>query len=343
MSGEVVLDSTWGTPEDGRPGVAELRRDRLRSLVRRSVLILPVNVPKFVEKAYRRGADAIMLDLEDAVPPASKKAARAMVRDAMCQVAKGGADVLVRINKPYALAVEDLDACVWSGLDAVHFPKAESAREIRILDRMIGELETARGIPMGSIQLSIAIETALGLHNALSIALASTRTVSIGLGPEDFTLDIEVEPSKDGRELFHGKAQMIVVARLAGIQPSGTIASMADYGDLETMARVAQQSRQMGFMGSGCIHPAQVEPLNSFFSPSAEELAHARKVSAALEKAEAEGRASIGVDGKMVDIPVVERARRTIARADAIAAKEAKKRAAVASLGEQLLDGVLTR
>ena len=338
---EILLDSRWGTPEEEQPTASDLRREKLQGLVRRSVLILPVNVPKFVEKAYARGADAIKLDLEDSVPLAGKGAARATVRDAMRQCAKGGADILVRINKPYALALQDLDACVWPGLSAIHFPKAESAREVTTVDRLIGELEKARGIPAGSVQLSIAIETALGLHNALSVALASPRIVDIALGPEDYTLDIGVEPSKDGRELFYGKAKMIVVARLAGVQPLGTMGSIADYRDLEGWAASIRQARQMGFLGAACIHPAQVAPLNTYFSPPAPEVAAARKAMASFEAAQSEGRASVGVDGKMVDIPVVERARRIIARATAIEAKEARVRAAFAALGEAPPDGGL--
>jgi citrate lyase subunit beta/citryl-CoA lyase len=323
-----ALDSAWGMPDEARPSPADARRERLRALVRRSALFVPVNVPRFVEKAHTRGADALILDLEDSVPPAEKPAARALVKDAMRECAKGGADVLVRINKPSALAAADLDACVWPGLDAILFPKVESAREVAILDGWIAERERARGLPAGAIQLSLSVESALGLHNAVEIALASPRTVSIGLGAEDFTLDIEVEPSRTGEELRYGKARMVVVARLAGIQPVGTVASMADYRDLEGMAAAIRQARQLGFMGAACIHPAQVEPLNVHFAPSADEVARVRRVVTAYEAAEREGRASVGVDGKMVDIPVYERARRLLARADAIEAKEARKRAA---------------
>ncbi|MFB3779250.1 MAG: aldolase/citrate lyase family protein, partial [Bryobacteraceae bacterium] len=118
----IRLDSQWGTPEEAQPTAVEVRRKRLEGMVRRSVLILPVNVPKFVERAYTRGADAIELDLEDSVPPAEKSAARAMVREALCKARKGGADVLVRINKPFALAEQDLAAAVWPGLTGIHCP-----------------------------------------------------------------------------------------------------------------------------------------------------------------------------------------------------------------------------
>lgn len=326
------LDSAWGTPEEGRPRPADLRRERLRSLVRRSALFVPVNVPRFVEKAHARGADALILDLEDSVPLAEKRAARALVRGAMRECARGGADIEVRVNKPHALAVEDLDACVWPGLDAIHFPKAESAREIEILDRLLAEREAARGLPVGSVQLSIAVETALGLENAPAIARASPRAVAISLGSEDFALDLDAEPSRDGRELLYAKLRLVVVARLAGIQPLGTMASIADYRDLEGMAAAIRQARQAGFTGAACIHPAQVEPLNVHFSPGPDEVARARRALDAFEAAQAEGRASVGVDGKMVDIPVAERARRLLARAAAVEAKEARKRQALARL-----------
>jgi citrate lyase subunit beta/citryl-CoA lyase len=329
----IALDSAWGTPDEGRPRAADLRRERLRAMVRRSAMFVPVNVPRFVETAWTRHADAVILDLEDSVPPAEKRAARARVRDGMRACARGGADIEVRINKPHALAVEDLDAAVWPGLDAIHFPKAESAREIELLDCLIAEREAARGMATGSVGLSIAIETALGLHNAVAIALASPRAVAISLGSEDFTLDIEVEPTREGRELLFGKMQMILVARLAGIQPHGTMTGIADYRDLDGMTAAIREARRMGFMGASCIHPAQVEPLNTYFSPTPDELAAARRVVAAFEGAVAEGRASVGVDGKMVDIPVAERARRLIARAEAIAAKDARKRAARGEAG----------
>ena len=329
MSAPNAFDTNWGTPNEAEPRAADVRWEQLRSLVRRSALFVPANIPRFVAKAHTRGADAIILDLEDSVPVTAKQEARAMVRDDMRQCARGGADTIVRINHPSAIAIADLEHCVWPGLDCIMFPKAEAPHEIEALDRMIGEFEAQRGMPVGSVQLWIIIESALGLYNTQSIALASQRIVAIGLGAEDFTLDIGVEPTPDGRELFFGKTQMIVVARLAGVQPVGTLASMADYRDTERLARVVQESRQMGFMGSSCIHPAQVGLLNTYFSPTAAEVSYARRVIAAFEEAEAEHRGSIGVDGKMIDIPVVERARHVTARASAIEAKEARKRNAL--------------
>jgi hypothetical protein len=127
----IALDSQWATPEEGHPRPVDLKREQLRTLVRRSALFVPVNVPRFVEKGWTRGADALILDFEDSVPVPQKKVARQLVRDAMRECARGGADIEVRINKPYAYAVEDLDACIWPGLDSIHFPKAESRSRSR--------------------------------------------------------------------------------------------------------------------------------------------------------------------------------------------------------------------
>ena len=315
----------WGTPNNPvRPEVARI--------VRRSSLIMPVNVPRFIEKAHLRGADAIVLDLEDSIPMAEKAAARKLVREAVPLVARGGADVLVRINKPFDLAVADLDAVVWPGVKGIKFPKAESAEEIRILDALLTEREQARGLPLGSIQIAVGIETALGLYNALDIATASPRIVSISLGAEDFTRDLGVEPSPDGQELAWGKGMIVIVARLAGIQAHGLPVSIANYGDPEAFARHVQAAAQMGFVGASCIHPSQVPALNRYFSPSPEAVAHAREVIRVYEEAERTGRASVGLNDSMVDVPVVERARRLLERAETIAAWEAHKAEALARL-----------
>jgi citrate lyase subunit beta/citryl-CoA lyase len=333
VSSQDQFSTAWGTADEATPRVADVRWEQNRALVRRSALFVPANISRFVEKAHMRGADAIILDLEDSVSPSAKQAARDVVRADMGLCARGGADIIVRINHPSAMAAADLERCVWPGLDCIMFPKAESAHEIERLDQIIGDLEAQRGMVVGGVQLWIIIESALGLHNAALIALASQRIVAIGLGAEDYTLDIGVEPSPEGREILYGKMQMIVVARLAGAQPVGTLASMANYGDIERFARVIQESRKMGFMGSSCIHPAQVAPLNTHFAPTSDEIDYARRVITTFEQALTDNRGSVGIDGKMIDIPIVDRARIVIARAEAIEAKEARKRKALDALG----------
>ncbi|MDP8922135.1 MAG: CoA ester lyase [Chloroflexota bacterium] len=306
---------------------------RTSRLCRRSSLIMPVNVPKFVERAYTRGADAIVLDLEDSIPPAEKANARKHVREAIPVVGRGGADVLVRINKPFELAVPDLDAAVWEGLAGIAFPKVESPIEVQILDRLLAEREQARGLPVGSIQIALSIESALGVQHMAAIACASPRAVSLNLGPEDFTRDIGVEPTPEGAEQAYGKGMVIVAARMAGLQPQGLASTLADYADLDGLRRSALAAMRLGFKGASVIHPSQVPILNEAFSPAAAEVDYARRVVDVYEEAEAAGRASVGLDGKMIDVPVVERARTVLARAEAIARREERKRRALEAVG----------
>jgi citrate lyase subunit beta/citryl-CoA lyase len=309
----------------------ERQFERTSALVRRSSLILPVNVRRFVERAYARGADAIVLDLEDSVPPREKAAARELVAEAIGLAGRGDGDVLVRINKPFELAVADLDAAIWPGLTGIVFPKVESPVEVQIIDRLIAEREMARGLPVGRIEVSVLVETALGVQHMADIACASPRIVALSLGAEDFTRDIGVSPSPEGEEQAYGKGMVIVAARLAGIQPQGLSSTLADYADLEGLARSASRAYSLGFKGASCIHPTQVPVLNRAYSPDPAAVEYARRVIEVYEATEAAGRASVSLDGKMIDIPIVDRARTLVARAETIAAREARKQAALAA------------
>jgi citrate lyase subunit beta/citryl-CoA lyase len=306
---------------------------RTSALVRRSSLILPVNVRRFVERAYTRGADAIVLDLEDSVPPREKAAARTLVQEGIGLAGRGGADVLVRINKTFDLAVPDLDAAIWPGLTGIVFPKVESSIEVQIIDRLIAEREMARGLPVGQIEVSILVESALGVQHMAEIACASPRVVAMSLGAEDFTRDIGVEPTDEGEEQAYGKGMVIVAARLAGIQPQGLSSTLANFSDLIGLERSAGRAHRLGFKGASCIHPTQVAVLNGCFSPAPAAVEYARRVIDVYAETEAAGRASVSLDGKMIDIPVVDRAKTLVGRADAIAAREARKQAAINAAG----------
>jgi len=305
-----------------------------RQMVRRSSLIMPVNVPAFVEKAHLRGADAICLDLEDSVPPREKERARTLVKDAIPKVARGGADVTVRINRPWELGRDDLDAVIWPGLSGIAYPKPETVEELQRTDGEIGRLEQARGIPSGTIKITTSIESVAGFFNARALAHASPRLIAIGQGSEDFTLDLEIEPTADGLELFYPKLFMVLLAREAGLYPMGTMRGVADFRDLDGYREAVRQAASVGYRGASCIHPGQVPILNEGFSPAAEQVEYARRVIDVYEEAEAQGRASVALDGKMIDIPVVVRAQRLVARAQRIAAMEDRKRAALAVSGE---------
>jgi citrate lyase subunit beta/citryl-CoA lyase len=306
---------------------------QITDIVRRSSLIMPVNQPRFVERAYLRGADAIVLDLEDSVPPGEKARARPMVKDAIPLAARGGAEVFVRINKPVEMMIEDLDAAIHPGLTGIAVPKAESAAEIHMLDELVRYWENRRGIPAGTVQFSVSVETAKGVMRAEEIAMASPRIACIGAGPEDLALDLGIDATVEGRELLYIKLRMIVVANAAGVQPMGLMGTLADYADLEGLARSAREAYRVGFRGAALIHPLQVPICNEAYAPSSEQVAWSRRVIEAFEEGVARGTASVAVDGRMIDIPIAEKARRILARANAIAARETRKAEALRLAG----------
>jgi len=298
--------------------------------VRRSSLILPVNVPRFIEKAHTRGADAIVLDLEDSVPPAEKASARQLVKNSIALVARGGGEVAVRVNNDPALLSDDIDASVWSGLASLSIPKVETAAEIERLAAQVERLERARGIPDGHVKLSIAIETPKGILACESIATSSPRIVTMGVGPEDYYLSLGVEPSAEGIELLYAVSRVVTVCKAVGIQSVGLLGSIAGFRDLAAFEAAATRGRSLGCEGAGCIHPEQVAILNRVFSPDPERVQYARRAVEAYEEGVRRGTASVNLDGKMVDIPVYRRAQVILQRADAIAELERAKALALA-------------
>jgi citrate lyase subunit beta/citryl-CoA lyase len=301
--------------------------------VRRSTLILPVNVPRFIEKAHLRGADAIMLDLEDAVPAQEKGPARQLVREAIPQVARGGAEVFVRVNHDADLLADDVEASVHSGLDGICFPKAESAEQVQRLDGQILDIERRRGLPPGRIEIYPLIESPRGLLNLEGIATASPRVKSITLGPEDYCLTLGVEPSADGVELLYGVSKVVTVCMAYGITPLGLLGSIAGFRDLGAFEQSAARAMRLGCVGASCIHPDQVDVLHRVFSPSPAALARARAAAEVFEAGLKRGTASVNLDGAMVDIPVYRRATHLLEQAAAIAAVEQRKAEALARCG----------
>ena len=286
----------------------------------RSMLFVPVNVDKFVDSAHTRGADAIILDLEDSVLPKDKERARTLVAAAAPKVARSGADVIARINRPWRLCLRDMEAVVSREICALMLPKTESADHVRMVAEVLDELEAERGLPAGHTRLVLMIESASAFFRAQEIAAAHSRVVALTLGAEDFALSLGMVPEAEG--LFYPKQQIVIAARAAGVLPLGFIGTVADYKDLDAFRATIRRSRRLGFVGAAVIHPSQIEILNAEFRPSPEEVQQARKVVAAFEAAAGGNQGAIEVDGKMVDVPVVERARGTLARHDAIEQRE---------------------
>jgi len=289
----------------------------------RSMLFVPVIVRKFVDGAAKRGADAVILDLEDSVPPAEKPRARTLVEEAAGIAGSGGADILVRINRPLPLAVADIAAAVSPRVAALMLPKIESASHLRLLAEVVDEAEAARGMTPGTTRLVAMIETAGAFFEMADIARAHPRTVAMTLGAEDFALSVGMVPEAEG--LFFPKQQMVIAARAAGILPLGFLGTVADFRDLDAFRATIRRSRRIGFAGASVIHPSQVAILNEEYSPAAEEVSHAERVVAAYDKATSEGIGAITLDGKMIDVPVVERAQALLRQHRAIASREAKR------------------
>jgi citrate lyase subunit beta/citryl-CoA lyase len=282
----------------------------------RSLMFVPVNVDKFVASAHTRGADAFILDLEDSILPRDKEHARTLVPAAARKVGQGGADVVVRINRPWRLCLRDLEASVCTEVRAVFLPKAESADHVRMVSEVLDDLEAERGLLNGHTQLVPMIESAAAFFHAHEIAAAHSRVVGLTLGAEDFALSVGMVPEAEG--LFYPKQHIVLAARAAGVLPLGFIGTVADYRDLEAFRTTVRRSRRVGFTGASVIHPSQIPILNAEFRPSIEEVTQARGILAAFEEAAKANRGAIEVDGKMVDLPVVERARHVVERHEAI-------------------------
>ena len=293
----------------------------------RSLMYVPVNVDKFIDKAHTRGADVIQLDLEDAVPVGEKDKARTLVEKAAAKVRRGGADVVVRINRPLSMAVRDLEHSICPDVNGIAVTKADSASHVRLLDELITELEEKRGMPAGHTRLITMIETPDAFFRIHEITAASSRIVACCIGGEDFALNCNMQPT--GEALFYPKQHMIIAANAAGVMPLGFVDSVAGFGDWEKFRAMVRRSRDFGFLGAGCIHPGQVTIVNEEYTPTSEEVEYAKKIIRLDREAAAAGRGSFQIDGKMIDIPVVVRAQKLIKRYDAIKAREAMTIAAM--------------
>ena len=312
--------------------------DKILRLVRRSKLFIPANREKFIQKAWNRGADCIILDLEDSIAPADKASARRVIKDAIPVVTRGGSEVEVRINREFA--EEDLDAIMHPGLTSLMIPKCESALEIQRLDEMVAHFERERGIPTGSIQFDLIIETAVGIVSMEAIAPASPRIVQVSVGPVDLSGDMGWGHSPELRydQFYYPSSRLLFAARAAGVQASGMAPqSKVDFTDLspdrEMMLQACRRSFEMGFLGSAVIHPAWCEPMNRGFNYTPAEIETARKIKAVMDEAYARGAGSASLDGRMVDVAHLKQVNRILVRAEAIARRDAEKAATMAAAG----------
>ena len=287
----------------------------------RSLLYVPVNVPRFVGRAVTTDADAIQLDLEDSIAPTQKNAARALVAAAAERIAAGGADVVVRINRALSLAVRDIEASVGPYVTALSLPKVESADHVKLLSETISEAELRAGVEVGATRIIVGIEGPQAWLDMHAIAKADSRIVAMLLGSEDFSSSVGMNPSPDN--LLGPKQALVIAAAAAGVRPLGLVGSFANFRDKEGFAEIVRRSREIGFLGSSCIHPDQIPALNKGFSPSEEEMAQAQRIVAAFEDAKAKGLGAISLDGAMIDPPVVDRAAALVSLSNRISERSA--------------------
>ena len=286
----------------------------------RSFLFTPANHPRRVEKVFQVGADAVILDLEDAVAVSEKPAARQDVVNAFSSRPNSATRHYVRVNSidtPYC--EDDIKATVGPWLDGVVLPKVESRACLNELERMLAAAEAEQGIPVGSLDLMPIIETARGVESAKKIATADSRVKRMAFGGGDYTLDLNYQWEADETVLAYARAKLSHASRLGDLEPPiDTV--VLQIKDNERFLQSARQGKQFGFGGKLCIHPDQISLTHEVFTPSEAEIAHARAVVAAFEAAEAAGSASIQLDGYFIDYPIVYKSQRILALADKLLA-----------------------
>jgi citrate lyase subunit beta/citryl-CoA lyase len=288
--------------------------DTARDRHRVSRLYIPGNNPGLMINAGLHHPDGIILDLEDAVSPARKHEARFMVRNALRAINFYGAERMVRINQ-IPLGLTDLDFIVPHKVDLVLIPKCETTEQIKLVNERIDILSIKHNLTH-KIWLMPIIESAKGVLNAYTIANSAPNIVAMAIGLEDFTADLGVTRTKEGTESFVARCNIVLACKAAGIQAIDSVFS--DIEDLEALHQTALQSKALGFVGMGCIHPRQIKPIHDAFTPTDEEIDKAKKIVIAFEDAQSKGLGVVALGSKMIDPPVVKKALHTISLAISI-------------------------
>ena len=279
-----------------------------RERLRRSRLYLPGNEPKFYPNAGLHEPDAVILDLEDSVAPSEKDAAQLVVRNALRTVDFYGTERMVRINQ-LPLGKRDLNFIVPHNVHVILIPKCESAEQVYDVENEVLRLRKEYNISNEIYYMPI-IESALGVLRALEIATASENVCSLAIGLEDYTADLGTQRTDEGKESFFARSMLVNAAKAAGIQAIDTVFS--DVSDMEGLRKSVLEAKSLGFEGKGCIHPRQIKIINESFAPSGAEIEKAKKIVLAFEEAEKKGIGVVSLGSKMIDAPVVKRARNTI-------------------------------
>ena len=285
--------------------------------MRRSMLFLPGNNPNMLINGNCLGSDAVIFDLEDAVSPAEKDAARILVRNTMRYMDFTGCEIIVRINSidtPYWK--QDLDAIMPEKPALILLPKTGTAQDALEADAYMTQVEEKLGFAPNTVGLMPLIETAMGVENSFQIASSTKRIQALFLGAEDLTADLQCKRTKEGKEIEYARTRLVVAARAAGVDVYDT--PFTDVNDDEGIVKDAEYAKALGFTGKSSISPRHVEVINSVFSPTQKDVDYAYEVMEAIALAKAQGKGAIALHGKMIDAPIVTRAQRTIDMAEAL-------------------------
>ena len=291
----------------------------------RSFIFVPGNRANMLERARNFTADVVMVDLEDSVPAGEKSTAIDLAKEWVPILRREGQKVMVRVNSlDTGLTRIELEAIVSPDLYGISLGKVGSTWNIRDVDRILSAIEPQAGVAPGTILIVPWVETASAMVDARDIGIASSRVIALAFGAEDFTNDMGIERSDTGEEVQVPRSLVPVAAKAANV--ASLDSPFVLFQDPDALRADAKRARQMGYTGKFAIHPSQIDIINETFSPSPQEIAYARQIIDAWEKAEAEGRGSLSIDGRMVDVPVVKRAENLLAFADAIEASGANRR-----------------
>lgn len=278
--------------------------------LRRTMLFMPGNNPGMLQNAAILGADSIILDLEDAVSLTEKDSARILVREAIKFMDYSKVEVVVRVNPlDNEFGPEDIETIARVKPDTIMVPKADE-EEIKLADEMITKIEKEEGFKEGVIKLMPLVETAFGLENVYNIIRASERVTGILLGGEDLTSDLGIKRTKEGSEIFYARNKIATACRALKVDAIDT--PFTDTNDYEGLKADTQRAKSLGMTGKAVINPRQIDTIHSVFAPNEAEIKHAVRVLEAMEEARKEGKGVFSLDGKMVDAPIINRARTTV-------------------------------
>jgi citrate lyase subunit beta/citryl-CoA lyase len=281
---------------------------------KRTWMFVPGHRQRMIDKALGLSSDAVILDIEDGVPPDEKTSARKLIAEALSKTHPAEAPTrFVRVNAiGHERMEQDLDAAITPGLDGLVLPKIETVDEVLHAADSVRQRESQKGIALESIKFLVAVESPRGLLNAASLAGCCPRVIGLMFGAEDYGRELGLPTAREGeaRDMIYPRSALVVAAAAAHVQAVDGV--WVDINDTEGLRNFARQSRRLGFTGMSLIHPGQIEPINTAFSPTPDEIVYARKVLEAFTQATARGDGSIAFGGQLIDRPIVERARRTL-------------------------------